>query len=520
MFKVLIVDDEPMERKGLRKIISDTSLPIVIEEADNGRSAIFKAEEFRPDIVFMDIKMPGIDGVEAAKEIKKMNRFVHIFMVTAFDTFEYARQVMKIGIKDYILKPSTTEEIIEPLTTALHEIELDREKRAEEIILRDNYRRALSIVQSKVITSMLVDDSMDDNVIELELEENFQKESFVMVFAFQSIQPEPADDQQKRKRFISAVQSELLHYYPNHYVGEESMGQFPVLIQLPAKNDNHNKNVKERMMTCGNQIISKVRKLYPDYQLSLGIGQIYQEIDQFVHSYHEALFALSSLKQPNQCRHYNQHLKEKTEMNQVNYPYQLEKKLLETVTAGLVDGVSPQFTNYLQALVAYCEAHGEAVEEKLSEFFILLSRQIIDCGISMSINRKFAETNTMKHIQDELIRISRHIHKMYYAQNRDVVLIAKNYLADHYNKTLTLEEVADVVQLSPQYFSKVFKSRAGSSFIDYLTELRVEKAKELIRTNEKSVKEICFEVGYKDPNYFSRVFKKYTGFSPSEFRHS
>jgi two-component system response regulator YesN len=83
---------------------------------------------------------------------------------------------------------------------------------------------------------------------------------------------------------------------------------------------------------------------------------------------------------------------------------------------------------------------------------------------------------------------------------------------------LTLEEVAEHVGLSPYYFSKLFKDRFGVTFIDYLTEVRIERAKEEMRDPNKSLKEVCFLVGYNDPNYFSRVFKKQTGLSPTEYR--
>jgi two-component system response regulator YesN len=518
MYRILVVDDEAIERKGLQKIILDEFPTILIEEAENGRTAILKAEQFHPDVVFMDIKMPGIDGVEAAREIKKMNQAVQIIMVTAFDTFEYARQVMKIGVKNYILKPSSKEEIITPLGKVFNEIEKERAKRTEEIILKDNYRRALSIVQSRVITSMLMDASASRNIYELEWEQSFQKESFVMVFEYHSLSKKHADHEfQELKKYI---QSELHHYFPNHFVGEDQLNRFPVLIQLANKDGNPKIGLRDRTVACGKEIIQKVKRLFPNFELSIGIGRVYDEVEKFVQSYHEALFALSSLKQPNSCEYYNQHLMEKGGEEAVTNPYQLEKKLLEAITSGKADQVATQFNEYMKALNSYCHQSKETVEQKVSEFIILLSRQIVETGISLSINRETLQTNSFTQLQDQLVTIANYIYSRYYSQNKDIMHLAKEYIAEHYKKALTLEEVAEVVQLSPQYFSKVFKERLGSSFIDYLTELRVEKGKELMRTKGKSVKEVCFEVGYKDPNYFSRVFKKHTGFSPSDFRSS
>ncbi|SEN36502.1 two component transcriptional regulator, AraC family [Mesobacillus persicus] len=517
MYRILIVDDEAIERKGLEMIITENFPSVLIDEADSGRTAILKAEEFRPDIIFLDIKMPGIDGVEAAKEIKKTNGSINIFMLTAFDKFEYARQLMKIGVRDYILKPYNREEIIEPLRNTIQEIEQEKAKRTEELTLRDNYRRALSIVQSRVITSMIMQASTKQNLIESDLEGTFQKESFVMVFEWMKLNENPI--QQEPGEVISFVQKGLSAYFPNHFVGEETMDRIPILIQVDEKNTDNKTKVKELAMTCGRDMISKLRQAFPDFQFSIGIGRLYDEVEKFVQSYHEALYALSSIQRPYQVHYYNQQITEKADHQGRTYSYELEKKLLEAVTSGLVDDVPMHYKKYMDSLVAYCKNTKE-MEEKASEFLVLLSRQIMDSGILISVNRNLVESNGVFKLQDELMNIANHIHSMYYSQSKDIMAIAKEYIAEHFDKALTLEDVAEVVNLSPQYFSKIFKERAGSSFIDYLTEMRVERAKELIRSKQKSVKEVCYHVGYKDPNYFSRVFKKYTGISPSDYRQS
>jgi two-component system response regulator YesN len=96
---------------------------------------------------------------------------------------------------------------------------------------------------------------------------------------------------------------------------------------------------------------------------------------------------------------------------------------------------------------------------------------------------------------------------------------ARHYIGERFSEELSLEEVADHVHLNPFYFSKIFKQQEGETFIDYVTGLRINNAKELIAAGDLSLKEVCYRVGYKDPNYFSRVFKKVTGFTPTEYRN-
>ena len=103
-------------------------------------------------------------------------------------------------------------------------------------------------------------------------------------------------------------------------------------------------------------------------------------------------------------------------------------------------------------------------------------------------------------------------------ESNEVIVKAKEYIANNYNKRYFLDSVATYVDKSPYYFSKLFKDETGENFIDYLTNIRIEKAKEMLSNKELSIKEICINVGYSDPNYFSRTFKKCIGITPSEYR--
>ncbi|MNN69013.1 HTH-type transcriptional activator Btr [compost metagenome] len=103
-------------------------------------------------------------------------------------------------------------------------------------------------------------------------------------------------------------------------------------------------------------------------------------------------------------------------------------------------------------------------------------------------------------------------------RQQHVIERAKRYMEQWYKTDVSMEQTAESVNLSPYYFSKVFKQYTGENFTDYLTRLRIGEAKRLLADGELSFKEICYEVGYNDPNYFSRIFKKTTGVTPTEYR--
>jgi len=156
--RLVIVDDEMLERKALSKMIQKEMPDIdIVGEAANGRMAIQLAEELSPDIMMMDIKMPGIDGVEAVREIRKTHKQIKFIMVSAFNTFEYAKEVMQQGVKEYLLKPSKQSEVLAALSRVAIEIEEERQLQEEKQSLQDSLNRALSVIETEWLSSILND---------------------------------------------------------------------------------------------------------------------------------------------------------------------------------------------------------------------------------------------------------------------------------------------------------------------------------------------------------------------------
>ncbi|MBS4202226.1 response regulator [Bacillus sp. FJAT-49732] len=512
MYRILLVDDESIERMALKKIITSWS-DAIIEEAENGRMAIVKAAEFRPDIIFMDIKMPGIDGIEAAEEIKKMDNSVKVIMVTAFEAFEYARHAVRLGVNDYLLKPSSDQEIIDVLRKVTNEIAIERHHRNDQLNIREHYNKALSIIQSREITSLIVGNDVSESV---DFEGNwisaYEKPSCVVVVEFGDTAT--GDEKQKISAFIK---DQLSISDSQSFVGTIHLNQLPILIQLT---DKENESIMSQSLRIGKNLIDKIQQKFARTNVKIGIGKCYDDIEEFVQSYHEALFALAKTNRPFTCTYFNHLLSDITSINQL---FELEKTLLEHIFFGKIEESTNSFKKYFDELIVTSNGNIEVIKEKLNEFFVLLNRQMYEKKVDITYHLKYNQVKSMYQLQelviDKIIQTTKMIHTLHFSENIDMVSKAKNYIEQHYEKSITLEDVAEVVQLSPHYFSKLFKELCGKSFIDYLTEVRVKHAKELMKQQEKSLKEICFQVGYKDPNYFSRVFKRVTGLSPSEYRN-
>ncbi|MCJ7840484.1 response regulator [Lederbergia sp. NSJ-179] len=519
--KILIVDDEALERKAIRKCLQDHGRgQYEIEEAENGRVAIMKAEDFRPEIIFMDIKMPGINGIEAATEILKQQASVRFIMLSAYDTFEYARRAMKIGIKDYLLKPSTDQEIMNTVHHLMEEIQRDRIKRQEEIALRDQYQRALTVIEEKVINLILAGEEWNsaDPPFTQHYIDQLQRPSLVVVV-------------ECREKDKSSIGSSLLHsafsfiysffdqQYAKVFQGSRQKHIFPLLIQLNRENRKRdfNKEIKE----YGTELIQKCSERYPELVVRMGIGTVYEELDLFANSYQEALFALQAYSPTGKdISFYRQLIYHQAPAS--SYSYELESRLVEIIVSGLKDEFDDYFKRYFFMLSHHGHQRLKEVEKKLHEFLIVLNRELQRSIPALKFPAVQLKASTLTELQrmvkQALLRLTNRIFHLHFSSQQDRIDVAKKYIDLHYKEQLTLEDVSEFVQLSPPYFSKLFKTRTNRSFIEYVTEVRVNKAKELLVNPDVNVKEICFDVGYKDPNYFSRVFKKVTGLSPSEYK--
>ena len=525
MLKILLVDDEVLERTALTKIISSSSQDVmVIGEAPNGRKAIEMAVEHRPDIIFMDIKMPGIDGVQAVKEIKKFAPSIRFIMVSAFNTFEYAKEVMQQGVKEYILKPSRKQDILAALERVSGEILEEKKKREEQQSLRESLDRAVSIAQKEWVSTVLVNQVQDitfdewGQLLGVEI-----TSGYIMLFA---LRPKggtdlSAGDKQNWYLWLK----DTLHTVANKQemmVGPLTDAQVPVLFLRQKSTE------KVHFKMNAQAVIDNLNRLFEkkslDAELRIGVGLPYNHAHELNKSYHEALMALQELVRTPNRKYLIAAKQGSAELPSSSGVLEIEKKLLEAVRQGDVNHVLFIFESFAMMLEDDKNIKGSLVKKSFDELFILVSRMLHDLGISYERTPSVEASDDIMVIFEKgkahLLAVVHHVQVWRNNHAKGMLHKAKEYIENHYADSITLELVAEYVELSPFYFSKLFKDRFGMTFIDYLTEIRIKRAKAEMVDPGKSLKEICYSIGYKDPNYFSRVFKKHTGLSPTEFRKS
>ncbi|MET3730108.1 two-component system response regulator YesN [Fictibacillus halophilus] len=500
MLKLLIVDDEQIEREGLQVILQKAFPDIQIHQAKNGKIAVQVAAELKPDLVMMDIQMPGMNGLQAIQEITSRNPLIKFVMITAFDMFDYARQAIKLGVKDYLLKPSRVSEIEETVGKVLKEI--TEERRSLKVL-----ERTLPLVETDVVTQLLFDHVHDvhlDMLVDM-LDISSTHESFVMSILLP----------QSGEKLYSLIKDKV-RKSASGWVGARYGRQLPIIVfRKPGC------SFRSQAISLAKDILS-LKKVSSDDGWFIGIGNVCHSLDQVRQSYQESLIATMDPSLPVKYRFYHDvPVLGSTE----NKPQskQREKQFLDEIRLGKWDEVQKSVMDLIQR----CENEGADLlqtQQRVLELLWVAARVMSEMGVETETPFFSYQSQDYRQLRSEsehLLKQMQTSYEEHYEQlEADTIHQIKQYIVQHSHEDISLETLGRKVGLSPIYISKMFKEKLGINYIDFLTECRIEKAKKLMADPEKSLKEITYEVGYHEPNYFSKVFKKMVTLSPTEYRRT
>lgn len=530
MYKLLIADDEQIVIESLSFIVNKSfSSVFTIESARSGREAIEKAERFIPDIIFMDINMPGINGIEAIRELRSKLRDCVFIILTAFDQFDFAKDALKLGVSEYLLKPVNRDKIISTLQKSIGDIEKERFKRKKELDLKEKLENILPVLENGFIYSMLF---LDDNDAELRNYKNiFEIEEdggYMMTIEF----AQTSESGHMVNRIGLSIKSQSFYPYLRDvlkgrcrcFIGPAILNRIVVYVPAATQTDEYTRrldavNIAEYMYS---QLSNRV-----DADFYIGIGRTYSGFDNINRSYEESLRAIRFLHGTGFIHIMD--IPTEKELPVEKYPVSKEKFLLEKAALGETDACLQAFGHIFEWLQIEYYGSVKKIKAKLLELMILVSRLAYDYNVTQNLEsidfiselQSLDTLSDMKHwCMQRIESVTTSISEAREKKTNSLIRKAIGFIKDNFKSDITLEDVSREVNISPHYFSKLFKDEMGENFIDYLTTLRINTAKEIMKNSLMSVKEICYEIGYGDPNYFSRIFKKIVGVTPTEYRDS
>ncbi len=530
MYKILIADDESIVTDGLRFIIDKNFRDeCIVECVNTGRKVIEMAEYFRPDIVFMDIQMPGINGIEAMREIRQGNDNTIFIVVSAFLKFDYAKDAIDIGVLEYLNKPVDKEQIVRVLKKAMMKVDLMKNRRREDLENREKLEIVTPIIENGFIYSLLYGNQSDEEMGNfkklLGIEENA---GYIMALQFgesgnKDRMANPIGTSVRLQKEYTKIKDAIKSFF--HCCVGTMMGN-TILIFVPCPMPAQDEEYQFRISCIENarKMVREMQHMF-DARFRVGIGAVH-ELGRLSESYSEATHSLT----------YNAsnsviHVKDTRMFPEFedDYPIETEVALFKYIEEGDFNRAQFYARSFFDWMAERHSGNMDDIRLKALEFILRAEKAGFDNGsmtYRFSMRSSYLNTVTGMMTIDEIYGwfiskiedVCRNILSRKEENTVDLIHDAQVYIEQNYSKDLILDDVSKELQLSPYYFSKLFKKRTGKNFIEYLTDVRMEKAKELLRNSNKSMKEICMEIGYTDPNYFSRTFKKNVGVTPSEYK--
>lgn len=530
--KVFLVEDEVIIRSGVKKSINwEQEGYEFVGEASDGELAYPMILKEKPDILITDIRMPFMDGLELSRLVKKELPDIKILILSGYDEFEYAKKAIKIGVTEYLLKPISAAKLTEVLNTVAETIRQENEEKnlletyfAE---MRENTERD----KMRLFEKLLMGDLSMGEI--LEAGERFGMNlgaSCYKIVLFKILAN--LENHVYAEQMVDACSSveQAASMMEGVYVFQRGVEGWAFL--LTAQDE---KSMEESAKILY-QNLKQAMKNYTQLEYFGGIGSTVPRIRSLKQSFREAdrAFAARFVEEANQI--ISQKEFEKSQMEE-------GLKMQGVVQIGKSREMLQKFLSNgtREEVKAFSDAYISRIEEENIRSTMVRQYVVIDvCIVILSFCERISSANRLQEEAEELQKMMQKIHSLSEIKKyvvrllneaielrdaesgrrySDLIAAAKKEIENHYmTEEISLNTVAISVGMSPSYFSSIFSKEAGKTFVEYLTEVRIEKAKEFLMCSSMKTSEIGYEVGYKDPHYFSYIFKKVQGCSPKEYR--
>ena len=533
--KVFLVEDEYIVREGIKNNIDwEKNGYDFCGEASDGELAFPMISEKRPDIVITDIRMPFMDGIELSHMIKEEYPEIKIIILSGHEEFEYAKAAIQIGVEEYLLKPINGDELLQVVNRVAQKIKEENESR--ETLQEGEGDENFEYAKRQLLSSLI-----DDNASLSDAMEQGKKIHLNLMAQCYNIMMLKLQRKNKEQGFSQRI---LELYKTMEDTLKEQDGQSIMFDRAPEGKvilfmGSGEEEIRRNMDVFAGQF----REILPEYEDVTYFGSVgvpVMRLRELGESYEAAShgFSYRFLTEPNQIvdNHtvFDQTRNEKKfscSIGSVDIQ-NLDKQKIESFLKG---GEMDEIHFFVEE---YMKNTGDAGKNSMifrqyivMDMFFAASHfltQITDGR--EQLGEPFESPEQMQKIVSDLEATVVYIKELFTKvmqvrdaqtteHNSDVVENAKKYISENYHdEELTLNTVAHEVNVSPNHLSAMFSQKTGQTFVKYLTDVRMHRAKELLKCTSKRSNEICEEVGYRDPHYFSHLFKKNVGCSPIQYR--
>lgn len=529
LYSVLLVDDEEEVFQVIMKKLDWESMGFRIAGyARNGVEALEMAEELQIDVVMTDIKMPYMDGLTFCKKLKELYPRTKIIIFSGFDEFDYAREAIKVEAEEYILKPINSNELREIFERI--KINLDKELDEKRNIdkLREYYMESLPMLQENYFISLMDGRLSKDQIEKYAVDYQVDLEGPYYIVTILHISAMAADGESERMDpFLMTIavkklaEEQLINVWDSKifiYLGD-------ILVITQLQDEDSAARFTDMM-----DKLCRMAKRICNARVTAGIGHLCNQLSQLPMSYQGAKNAVSYRVLYGNTRAIN--IAEIDPQENVDIPW--EEPYIQKIFRKIKMGEEGPLRNAVEEFAAQMAVSKMSLQkyrlllmELVTEIFRFIGNNHINpddiFGEDIDIYNQVLQLESTQALREWLeencMKMQRQV--LYERQDTTKSFVTKaiEYVKEHYgDQDLSIEIICSYLSVSAAYFSTVFKKETGKTFINYLTDYRMDKALELLLEKGEKTYVIAEKVGYSDPNYFSYAFKKQFGRSPSKYK--
>lgn len=534
LYKIMLVDDEEEVRKSIiRKINWQDAGFEVIGDAENGEDALEKIEQNEPDVVLTDIKMPYMDGLTMAEKIRQNYPSIKIVIFSGFDEFEFAKRAIKLNVIEYILKPVNVEELTAILKKIRNNLDEEIEQKRNVNLLRESYIKSLPTIREHFLND-LVHGGMDAETISSKLEEYAIDIDHAQQWMVAAIHMEP--EEKVDKALPLHKERELIPISVSRLIEEKLDGQFRFIMFHSALESIliaaiDARNSQAALVSLLGDICKETKKIL-EVSVTIGVGESCFALTEVGASFKSALNALGYravsgsggliyIRDVEPVNHEKLLFDSRMESELISAVKFGPREKIEKVIGDLVGKMGEakvhyrQYQAYILAVINVMTQVTQQYDLKIPDMF----------GVEtdyFEILKKVEKTEDIRqYLLDVAFKMNAALEEERSNTTKNVIKEAEQYIREHYqDPDMTVEKICRRLHMSAAYFSTLFKKETGQAYIAYLTDVRLNRAVELLMTTEDKTYIIAEKVGYPEQNYFSYVFKKKFGMSPTKYRAS
>lgn len=521
MHRLLLLDDEEIVTRSIQKVFKLQEFGFeVVGAFSNPVKALEQSGQLKPDLIITDVKMPQMDGLEFSSQVKEILPDVEIVILSGYGDFSYAQTAVKLGVSDYLLKPIKKDDFKNMLVRMRQKIEEKQSQQKYYNSLQEVIQNSLTELKNRFFLILAEDGIFDENLYHTLSE---QKKDDILNTVFMLIRTDvyqvaATGDYMSELGKLTQQMEEALSVYGKveDFLSDESFYFF--LYDIKEKDKEHVRRTVYEVLD---------EKKSEGMRFSVGISQVHQGLEELFSARTECISQIF-LSEANIDENSDTNLMPNREMY---IPYREMETFFQELTLSDEQGMRDMldkvyqipahnahilYRDYFFSITFLILLRIYQMQNKYGADYEIVNPRLLDLRY---LRKEYPVLEKQKKlIEEKALQLYELISKQKVAAPSKTIRAALDFVDLHFNENISLQDVADNINISKNYLCDIFKKELGVTFINYVTNLRIEKAKEYLTNTDMKMYEVSYAVGYNDYAYFSQIFKKHTGTTLSAYR--